>query len=201
MSHDSNSTLSPVEVLTSVGALAQGHFLLSSGLHSPEYFQCAKLLEDPQIGAVIAGKIAEQCKGWNVQTVLSPAMGAVLIGYELSRALGCRNIFCERPTGIFELRRGFALAPGERVLMAENVITTGLSVNEAADLARSFGAIVVGYAAIVDRSGGKFKPLEPIAAYLTAEAVTYKPEECPMCSRQMPISKPGSREIIQPRKT
>ena len=182
-------------LLESAGALMKGHFLLSSGLHSPEYFQCAKLLEAPAVAEQIARKVAPLCADWGVQTVLSPALGAILFGYELSRALGCRNVFAERPAGAFELRRGFSLTPGERVLLAENVITTGGSVEEVARLATSLGARVVGYAVIVDRSSGRFCPTEPLIAYAAADAVTYEASSCPLCAEGRPVEKPGSRAI------
>jgi orotate phosphoribosyltransferase len=182
-------------LLESAGALMKGHFLLSSGLHSPEYFQCAKLLETPAVAEEIARKMAPLCAEWGVQTVLSPALGAILFGYELSRALGCRNIFAERPAGAFELRRGFSLAAGERVLLAENVITTGGSVEEVARLAAGMGAEIVGYAVIVDRSSGRFAPREPLIAYAAADAITHEASSCPQCAEGSPVEKPGSRNI------
>jgi orotate phosphoribosyltransferase len=188
----------PVEnalrLLRDCGALMSGHFLLSSGLHSPEYFQCARLLELPRVGERIAEALADVARVWGAHTVLSPALGGILIGYELARKLGIRNIFAERPEGRFELRRGFRLEEGERVLIAENVVTTGGSVLEVAELARSAGAEVVGYAVIVDRSGGRFAPPEPVAAYLRTEAITWPPDECPLCAKGEPVVKPGSRK-------
>lgn len=182
-------------VMSRAGALAEGHFLLSSGLHSPQYFQCAKLLEVPGVAEPVTRSVAELCRGWNAQTVVSPALGAILFGYELSRALGIRNIFAERPTGRFELRRGFGLDPGEKVILAENVTTTGGSVLEVADLVRSLGAEVVGYAVIVERSAGKFAPPEPVVAYAALQAKTYEPDNCPLCQQGTPLEKPGSRQM------
>jgi orotate phosphoribosyltransferase len=176
-------------------ALLHGHFLLSSGLHSPEYFQCARVLEWPAAAEQIARALAEVVRQWQPQVVLTPAVGGILIGYELARQLGVRNIFAERPSGAFELRRGFELAPGERVVLAENVITTGASVLEVADVARQHGAQVIGFATIVDRSGGAFAPDLPVATYLRTTAVTYSPEECPLCRQGLPLVKPGSRKI------
>ncbi|MBX7246848.1 MAG: orotate phosphoribosyltransferase [Candidatus Sumerlaeaceae bacterium] len=183
------------EVMANAGAYMQGHFLLSSGLHSPEYFQCATLLEQPAVAEHIAKAVAAICREWNVETVLSPALGAILFGYELSRALGCRNIFAERPGGKFELRRGFSLKPGERVLLAENVITTGGSVEETAEMARKLGANVAGYAVIVDRSGGRFAPNEPVAAYAAIDAKTIDPAACELCAAGIDLLKPGSRKF------
>lgn len=182
-------------VLTRVGALTEGHFLLSSGLHSPQYFQCAKLLEYPRAAEPVAEAVAAICAPWGAETVISPALGAVLFGHELARVLGIRHLFAERPTGRFELRRGFELSPGEKVLLAENVTTTGGSVLEVADLVRSLGAEVVGYAIIVERSGGRFAPPEPVAAYAAMDAKTFQPDQCPLCAQGEPLVKPGSRSF------
>ncbi len=184
-----------LELLEQAQALLRGHFLLSSGLHSPEYFQCARLLEWPQVAEKIARAIAQAVRPWEPQVVLTPAVGGIIIGYELARQLGVRNIFAERPSGVFELRRGFELTPGERVLLAENVITTGGSVLEVARLAEQHGASVVGFATIVDRSGGTFAPPAPVAAYLRTSAITYAPDACPLCQQNIEIVKPGSRKI------
>lgn len=194
----SNSTIAvPAEdslaVCANAGALLNGHFRLSSGLHSSQYFQCAALMEHPHLGEQICRALAPICARWHPQTVLSPALGAIVFGYEMSRALNCRNIFAERPSGRFELRRGFELAPGERVLLAENVVTTGGSVFEVAELVHQLGAVVVGYALIVDRSGGNFAPPEPVAAYAAFAAQTYEAEHCPLCADAIPLHKPGSR--------
>lgn len=183
------------QLLMECGAMLRGHFQLSSGLHSPEYFQMATVLEHSKYAEEVARAVGKLCAAWNVQTVLSPALGAILFGYELSRVLRCRNIFAERPAGAFELRRGFHLEPGERVLLAENVVTTGGSVLETAELARNHGAEVVGYAVIVDRSSGRFAPREPVAAYAAINATTFQPDHCPLCAEGRPIDKPGSRSF------
>lgn len=180
-------------VLAKAGALTEGHFLLSSGLHSPQYFQCAKLLEYPRASEPVAQAVAKLCEPWGAETVISPAMGAVLFGHELARALGIRHLFAERPTGTFELRRGFSISPGEKILLAENVTTTGGSVLEVAELVRSLGGVVVGYAVIVERSSGRFSPPEPVAAYAAMDARTYAPDQCPLCAQGVPLVKPGSR--------
>lgn len=179
------------------GALLEGHFLLSSGLHSSRYFQCARLMEIPARGEEVSRAVAAKCRDLQIQTVLAPALGALLFGYELSRQLGCRNIFAERPGGAFELRRGFSLEPGERVLIAENVITTGGSVLEVAELVRSTGANLLGFAAIVDRSGGKFQPGAPLIRYAALDAPVYESSTCPMCAAGTPLDKPGSRKTAK----
>ncbi|MEI7632655.1 MAG: orotate phosphoribosyltransferase [bacterium] len=183
-----------VELLSGAGALLSGHFLLSSGLHSAQYFQCAPLMERPDIAERIACPIAAIVLRWRPDIVLSPALGAILFGYELSRSLGVRNIFAERPSGgRFELRRGFSLNEGERVIIAENVVTTGGSADEVAQMARNLGAKVVGYAIIVDRSGGRYAPADPVAAYAALDAQTFAPQDCPQCKAGTPLIKPGSR--------
>jgi orotate phosphoribosyltransferase len=184
-----------VRLFSAAGALLNGHFLLSSGLHSAQYFQCATLLENPPNAEALAKAMAPLCKKLNAETVVSPALGAILFGYELSRVLGVRNVFAERPEGKFELRRGFSLRPGERVILAENVVTTGGSVLEVADMVRSLGAVVAGYAVIVDRSGGKFSPEEPVVAYAAFQAETYAPDACPLCQAGSQVTKPGSRKF------
>jgi orotate phosphoribosyltransferase len=183
-------------LLTSCGSLLEGHFLLSSGLHSPQYFQCARVMEDPAVGEKVAAAVAREWRAAKPQVVVAPALGALLFGYELARQLGCRNVFAERPPGgKFELRRGFEVRPGERVLLAENVITTGGSVLEVAGLLASIGADVLGYAAIVDRSSGRFAPAKPVVAYAAMQAATHPPEDCPLCAAGVPLIKPGSRAI------
>lgn len=185
-------------VCSRAGALLTGHFQLSSGLHSPQYFQCATLLEHASTAELICSSLAPICARWKPETILSPAVGAVLFGYELSRALGCRNIFAERPSGKFELRRGFSVKAGERILLAENVVTTGGSVLETARMVEELGAEVVGYALIVDRSGGQFAPPQPVAAYAAFTAETYHPDQCPLCAAGEPMTKPGSRDFSKP---
>jgi len=180
-------------LLEKAGALQHGHFLLSSGLHSPEYFQCARLLEWPEMASRVARALAQAVRPWQPQVVLAPAVGGIVIGYELARELGVRSIFAERPAGRFELRRGFELARGERVVLAENVITTGGSVLEVAQLVEKYGAHVAGFAAIVDRSGGAFAPDAPVAVFLRTGAITWPPDQCPLCREGNTPVKPGSR--------
>ncbi|MCA9282599.1 MAG: orotate phosphoribosyltransferase [Phycisphaerales bacterium] len=184
-------------MLRETHALLEGHFLLSSGLHSDRYCQCAKLLEHPEKAARCAAMMAELIGDAPVDVVLAPALGGVVWGYELARALGTRSIFAERDeTRRFSLRRGFALQAGERVLIAEDVVTTGKSVMELSPLIAQAGAEIVGYASIVDRSGGKFDgggvgvPFWSLAAL---EFETFERSACPMCAKGMVAVKPGSR--------
>jgi orotate phosphoribosyltransferase len=181
-------------LLERTGALLTGHFKLSSGLHSDRYCQCARLFEDPAAGGTVAKLMRDVLpRNLRAQTVLAPALGGVVWGYELARALGARALFAERVDGAFVLRRGFALREGERVLLAEDVVTTGTSVMELMPLVQQAGAEVVGFAAVVDRSKGSFAPGPPVYALCRLQFNTWAPEDCPMDKAGMPLDKPGSR--------
>lgn len=175
------------------GALLEGHFRLSSGLHSPGYLQCALVLQHPKEAEALGAALGNLVRSLGVQTVLSPALGGIVIGQEVGRALGVRAIFAERQDGALSLRRGFALEPGEKVMVVEDVVTTGGSTRETMDVARAAGAIVVGACAIVDRSGGKQGLDVPFHALLPMDVKTYQPEACPLCQQGIPVVKPGSR--------
>lgn len=176
-----------------VGALLDGHFRLTSGLHSPGYLQCALVLQYPAEAEACGAAIAERVRGLGPAAVLSPALGGVVIGQEVGRALGIRAMFAERQEGVLTLRRGFQLSPGERVLVVEDVVTTGGSTRETIDVARAAGADVVGAAAIIDRSGGG-APLDvPFIALASLALPTYPPDACPLCATGVPVTKPGSR--------
>ena len=183
-----------VALLQRHGALQQGHFLLSSGMHSSHYVQCALLLQYPELTARICAALAEPFRGVGVQVVVGPAVGAVVLAYETARQLGARALWAERSEGKLTLRRSFRVEPGERVLVVEDVVTTGGSAREVALLAEEAGASVVGVAAVVDRSAGnhglrwRFEPL----ARLEVEA--YLPPLCPLCREGLPLVKPGSRQ-------
>src|ERR687897_3055689 len=174
-------------------ALLEGHFRLTSGLHSPGYLQCALVLQHPREAEALGAAIADRVRGLGVQTVLSPALGGIVIGQEVGRALGVRAIFAERQDGRLTLRRGFTLDPGEKVLVVEDVVTTGGSTRETMDVARAAGAVVVGACAVVDRSGGKQGLDVPFHALLPMDVKTYQPDACPMCLQGVPVVKPGSR--------
>src|SRR3989442_9492010 len=175
------------------GALLDGHFRLSSGLHSPGYLQCALVLQHPREAEALGAAIAERARGTRAEVVLSPALGGIVIGQEVGRALGVRAVFAERQDGVLMLRRGFSLGPGERVLVVEDVVTTGGSTRETIEVARAAGAIVVAAAAIIDRSGGN-QGLD-VALYSLASLAlpTYQPDSCPLCKQGLHITKPGSR--------
>ena len=188
--------MTEAEVLTIFrhsGALLEGHFRLSSGLHSPGYLQCALVLQHPREAEVLGAALGALVRPLGVQTVLSPALGGIVIGQEVGRALGVRAIFAERQDGTLTLRRGFALDPGEKVLVVEDVVTTGGSTRETMEVARAAGAVVVGACAIVDRSGGKQGLDVPFHALLPMEVKAYGADECPLCRQGVAVVKPGSR--------
>jgi orotate phosphoribosyltransferase len=188
--------MTEAEVLTifrQSGALLDGHFRLSSGLHSPGYLQCALVLQHPREAEVLGAALGDLVRSLGVQTVLSPALGGIVIGQEVGRALGVRAICAERQDGTLTLRRGFALDPGEKVLVVEDVVTTGGSTRETMDVARAAGAVVVGACAIVDRSGGKQGLDVPFRALLPMDVTTYQPDACPLCQQGIAVTKPGSR--------
>ena len=175
------------------GALLEGHFQLTSGLHSAGYLQCALVLQDPVQAAAIGEAIAARVRALSPAVVLSPALGGVVIGHEVARALGVRAVFAERREGRLGLRRGFALAPAERVLVVEDVVTTGGSTRETIAVAREAGAEVVGAAAIIDRSAAQAAFDVPFQALAAVSWPTHEPAACPQCARGVPAVKPGSR--------
>ena len=184
-----------LELYRRSGALLEGHFRLTSGLHSPGYLQCALVLQHPQHAEAVGRAIADRVRAVRADVVLSPALGGVIIGQEVGRALGVRAIFAERQDGKLALRRGFTLATTDRVLVVEDVMTTGGSTRETIEVAKAAGGQVVGAASIVDRSGGTIRFDVPFAALLEIALPTYDPEQCPLCAQGLPVVKPGSRPI------
>ena len=177
-------------------ALLRGHFRLSSGLHSDTYVQCARYLRRPELAAAAAAALAAriQAAGLRPDVVVGPAMGGVVIGYELARQLGVPGIFTERDAdGQMTLRRGFSIEPGEKVIIAEDVVTTGKSTLEVAKVLRSMGAEVLAVASLIDRTGGNGGLDFPHFALLPVVAATFAPESCPLCAAGVPVVKPGSR--------
>ena len=177
------------------GALLEGHFRLTSGLHSPGYLQCALVLQHPQDAEALGRAIADRVREVRATVVLSPALGGVVIGQEVGRALGVRAIFAERQDGALALRRGFTLATTDRVLLVEDVMTTGGSTRETMQVAKAAGGQVVGAASIVDRSGGTIRFDVPFTALLEIALPTYEPDKCPLCEQGLPVIKPGSRPV------
>jgi len=183
-----------VATFREAGALLEGHFLLTSGLHSPKYLQCALVLQDPARAERLARQLAATLAAERVACVVGPAIGGILVAYELARALGVRALFAERQDGRMTLRRGFALRPGERVVLAEDVVTTGGSLREVQDLVTAAGAEVVAVASLVDRTSGRDPGFGlPLRSLLVIDVPTYDPADCPLCRQGLPAVKPGSR--------
>lgn len=183
------------KIFIETNALLEGHFLLTSGKHSNQYFQCAKVLQFPFHMEVICSNIADFFRSYQFDTVISPALGGILVGQEVARQLAKRSIFAEREDKVLTLRRGFTVAEGERFLVCEDVVTTGGSVLEVIDIVKKNGGIVVGVGAIVDRSNGKVDFGSPFFASIKMNVVAYQPDECPLCKASVPIVKPGSRKV------
>lgn len=181
-------------LLAESGALARGHFELSSGLHSPAYVQCALLLEDPRRARRVGRALARLLASLRPQTVVSPALGGVVIGHEVAEALGVPFRFAERKDGVMSLRRGFRLQPGERAVVVEDVVTTGRSTREAAAAVQAQGGQVAAVGAIVDRTGGVESFEAPFFHLLELELPAWQPGECPLCAEGGRAEKPGSRE-------
>jgi orotate phosphoribosyltransferase len=183
--------------LTDLGALLEGHFRLSSGLHSPNYLQCALVLQHPPeaeaLGRALAEAIAAHLGSVRPTAVLSPALGGLIIGHEVARALGVRAIFAERAEGVLTLRRGFELDADDRVVVIEDVVTTGGSTRETMEVARAKGATIVAAGAVINRSGSASPVEVPFAALAAIAPPTYKADACPLCEQGIPVTKPGSR--------
>ena len=183
-----------LQIFRETDALLDGHFLLTSGLHSPHYFQCAKVLQYPKYLHLFAGEIVKQFEQREIELVISPAIGGIVVGTEVGRMLEARTIFAERENGVMSLRRGFGIKKGERVLVVEDVVTTGGSVKEIIELVKKAEAALAGVGYIVDRSNGKTTFDAKTFSILQMDVVTYTPESCPLCKEGTPAVKPGSRK-------
>jgi orotate phosphoribosyltransferase len=183
-------------ILAKDGALLDGHFILRSGTHSPKYLQCAKILQHPDHAEAFAKRLAGKLKGTKVDVVVGPAVGGIIVAYELARALDARSIFAERIDDKFTLRRGFAIRKGEKVVIAEDVITTGGAAQEVVGLVKASGGKAVAVASLVNRSGGN--PFDvPYHFLYEFTAPTYDAADCPLCKAGQPIEKPGSRGEVK----
>jgi orotate phosphoribosyltransferase len=181
-----------MEIFKESGALLEGHFLLTSGKHSAQYIQCAQVLKYPHYTEELAADLADRFKG-QVDLVIGPAMGGIIVAYEMGRALGIPALFTERQQGEMNLRRSFEIIPGQKVLVVEDVITTGGSVQEVIDLVRRAGGEIAGVAVLVDRSGGRVDFGVPLEALLKLDITTYDPDNCLLCQTGTDPVKPGSR--------
>lgn len=184
-----------IEIFKKSNALLTGHFRLTSGRHSGQYMQCAQVLQYPEYAAKLCADLAEKFAGTKIDLVVGPAMGGIIVAYEVGRALGVKAFFTEREQGVMTLRRGFAIEPGQKVLVTEDVVTTGGSVREVMDVVRAQGGEVVGVALLVDRSNGKVDFGVKTEAIFSMEIESYEPEDCPLCKQGLPVVKPGSRQV------
>ncbi|MGD1158506.1 MAG: orotate phosphoribosyltransferase [Terriglobia bacterium] len=188
-----------LDIFRKHSAVLEGHFILSSGLHSDRYVQCALVLQHPRVAEQLGSLLAEKLRHLCPAVVAAPALGGILVAHEVARALGARALFTERQEGAMTLRRGFSLTPGEVTLVVEDVITTGLSTRETIQCVEHAGGRVVGTGALIDRSGGKADlglPGQaglPKAALVTLQIQNYNPADCPLCKAGIPAVKPGSR--------
>ncbi len=186
------------EIFLKADAFLEGHFLLSSGLHSPYYLQCAKVLQYPDYAEKLCSELAGRIEDLGVEydLVIAPAIGGIIVSYETARHLGVRGIFAERVEGELKLRRGFEIKPGERAVVVEDVVTTGKSTRETMEVVSSHGGEVVAVGSLVDRSGGKVDFGVPFVTLWRLEVPVYEPEVCPICREgKIPLVKPGSRNI------
>jgi orotate phosphoribosyltransferase len=182
-----------LDLFRTSGALLEGHFRLTSGLHSSGYLQCALVLQHPAHAEALGRALAARLPASGATAVLSPALGGLIIGHEVARALGVRALFAERQEGALTLRRGFALSSEDRVVVIEDVVTTGGSTRETVEVARTAGATVIAAGSIIDRSGGQSTLDVPFQSLVTLSLPTYQAAACPLCAKGLPVTKPGSR--------
>ncbi len=184
-----------MEILEKSNVLLKGHFILTSGRHSATYMQMAQVLQYPEYAEKLCSTLATKFSEEKIDIVVAPAVGGILVGYETARAIGAKSIFAERENGIMKLRRGFAIEKGEKVLVVEDVTTTGGSVKEVISLVEELGGKIVGVGALVDRSNGKIDFGYPFHSLISLEIISYEANVCPLCQEGIPAVKPGSRDI------
>lgn len=184
-----------LKIFKDTEALLEGHFILTSGLHSNAYFQCAKVFQYPWHAETLCREISDHFRYQRIDVVVSPAVGGIVFGQEIARLLGVRSIFAERVEGQMTLRRGFQISPGERVLLAEDVTTTGGSVKEVMKAVEKAGGDIVAVTAVVDRSGGRAEFGVPYFSLFQMEVTNYEPDTCPLCKAGSIAEKPGSRSL------
>ena len=182
-------------IFKQTGLMLEGHFLLTSGRHSNRYMQCAKLFQYPEYSEMICKDLADRFAGQKIDMVVGPAVGGIIMSYEMARQFKVPNIFAERENGAMTLRRGFSITEGAKVLVVEDVVTTGGSVREVMDIVAEAKAEVVGVCVVVDRSGGKIDFGVPFEAAYETEIQSYEPSQCPLCEQGLELVKPGSRKL------
>jgi len=183
------------EILIKCDVLLEGHFLLTSGKHSNKYLQCAKLFQFHDYSEAISKELADKLKKYNADVIIGPAIGGIILAYEVARQLGLKALFAERENGVMKLRRGFEIKNGSRVIVVEDVVTTGGSVKEVIDLVESMGSTVVAVGSVIDRSNGLVEFKCPFESVLRVDVEAFDADKCPLCKQGLPVYKPGSREI------
>lgn len=191
-----------LRIFTDCSALLEGHFLLSSGLHSDKYFQCALVFENPEIGSMLSENLALLFKDEKIDIVIGPALGGVILAYDVAKKLNIRAMFTERENGVMKLRRGFKILKGENILIVEDVLTTGKSTREVIEVVKTYGGTITGIGSLVDRRGERRSPIEPPLpcepkSLLKVAVNNYEPDSCPLCLKNIPLIKPGSRIIME----
>lgn len=184
-----------LEIFRKSKVLMEGHFLLTSGRHSDKYLQCARVFQYSEYTEQLAGALADEFHSDKIDLVIGPALGGIILSYEMGRSLGVKTLFSEREKGEMVLRRGFEIPKGAKVLVVEDVITTGGSVQEVIDLVHQYGAEVIGVGAFVDRSGGNVDFGSKFRAVISLDVESFSPEACPLCKANKPLEKPGSRNL------
>lgn len=184
-----------LEIFARTGVLLEGHFRLTSGLHAAKYLQCAQLLQYPNEAGPLCEQLADYFRDAGATVVAGPATGGIILAYEVAKALGVKNIFGERENGVMTFRRGFKVEPGDKVLVLEDVVTTGGSVKELMECVRQAGAEVIGVASLVNRGGGRVDFGVPFKSLVTLDIPTFQPDDCPMCKAGSVAYKPGSRQV------
>ncbi len=188
-----NNTI--MKIFRESGVLLEGHFLLTSGQHSDRYIQCARVFQYPEYTQMLTQELASAFKDDKIDVVIGPAIGGIILAYEMARCLGARSIFAERENGIMTLRRGFEIPKGSKVLVVEDVVTTGGSTKEVLDLVNNHGGEIVGVGVFVDRSSGTIEFGVKFNSLLALNIKSYEPRDCPLCLDNTPLIKPGSRQI------
>jgi len=183
-----------LQIFEKTSAILKGHFKLSSGLHSAEYLQCARVLEHPEYAAKLCAELAKMFEKDKPSVVIAPALGGILVSYEVARSLGTKGIFAERVEGKMTLRRGFELSAKDKVLVVEDVITTGLSTQEVINVVKSCGSELIGVGCLIDRSRKKVNFAPKFKSLAEIDIPTFKPENCTLCKDSIPVTKPGSRK-------
>lgn len=186
-----------INIFKEAGVLLEGHFLLTSGRHSKQYLQCAKLFQLPKYSEVISKELADKFKDAEIDVVIGPAIGGIILAYEVAKQLNVKNVFAERENGQMTLRRGFSINEGDKVLVVEDVVTTGGSVKEVIDIVKEMKGEVVGVGSVVDRSSNNRKFDEELKSVIKFEIETFSSDECPMCKENIPVVKPGSRKVFK----